>query len=119
MDRGPPECSTSSRQVVSTDVSLSKESSDSAPSAPSTVNTNDHYNDKSSGESGCGKTSLRPDAAAAVPVVVPGRFGRGFGRAPTWRRRLVGFTMTAAPSGVSGRRRVRQQRRQSALSTAA
>ena len=37
----------------------------------------------------------------------------------TWRRRLVGFTMTAAPSGVFGRRRVRQQRRQSALSTAA
>ena len=79
---GPPECSTSSRQVVSNDVSMSKKSSDSAPSAPSTVNTNDHYNDKSNGESDCGKTSLRPDTAAAVPVVVPGRFGRGFGRAP-------------------------------------
>ena len=78
----PPECSTSSRQVVITHVSLPKESSDSAPSAPSTVNTNGHYNDKSSGEVGCGKTSLRPDAAAAVPLVVPGRFGRGFGRAP-------------------------------------
>ena len=78
----PPVAATTSRQVVSTDVSLSKESSDSAPSAPSTVNTIDHYNDKSSGESGCGKTSLRPDAAAAVPLVVPGRFGRGFGRSP-------------------------------------
>ena len=79
---GPPAAATTSRQVVVTDVSLSKESSDSAPSAPSTVNTNDHHNDKSNGESDCGKTSLRPDAAAAVPVVVPGRFGRGFGRAP-------------------------------------
>ena len=79
---GPPAAASTSRQVVSTDVSLSKESSDSAPSAPSTVNTNDHYNGKSSGESGCGKTSLRPDAAAAVPLLVPGRFGRGFGRAP-------------------------------------
>ena len=78
----PPAAATSSRQVVATYVSLSKESSDSAPSAPSTVNTNDYYNDKSGGESGCGKTSLRPDAAAAVPLVVPGRFGRGFGRAP-------------------------------------
>ena len=50
---------------------MSKKSSDSAPSAPSTVNTNDHYNDKSNVESDCGKTSLRPDTAAAVPVVVP------------------------------------------------
>ena len=57
---GPPAAASTSRQVVSTGVSLSKESSDSAPSAPSTVNTNDHYNGKSSGESGCGLTSLRP-----------------------------------------------------------
>ena len=86
----PPAAATSSRQVVATYVSLSKESSDSASSAPSTVNandnnTNDNYNDKSGGGSGCGQTSLRPDTAAAVPVVdlvVPGRFGRGFGRAP-------------------------------------
>ena len=49
-----------------------------APSVPSTVN--DHYNDKSS--SSGGEASLRPDVAAAVPLAVPGRFGRGFARKP-------------------------------------
>ena len=31
---------------------------------------------------GEGVESLRPDVAAAVPLAVPGRFGRGFGRKP-------------------------------------
>ena len=61
----PPAAATSSRQVVATDVSLSKESSDSASSAPSTVNTNDNntndnYNDKSGGEFGLRQNVTAP-----------------------------------------------------------
>ena len=82
---GPPAAATTSRQVVSADASLSRKgsgcvsaSSAPSPSAPSTVN--DNYNGESS--SSGGKASLRPDVAAAVPIAVPGRFGRGFGRNP-------------------------------------
>ena len=59
-------------------ISLSKESSEFVPSAPPT-----DPGDKPSGDaSSFGKTVLRPEAAAAMSLAVPGRFGRGFWRKP-------------------------------------
>ena len=65
-------------------VSLSKESSDSVSSVPPAAHYNDNHSDMPGGNAvSCGKTPLRPDVAAAVPLAVPGRFGRGFfGRTP-------------------------------------
>ena len=79
-----PECPTSPRQVITDGtVSLSKESSDSVSSVPPAAHYIDNHNDISGGNViSCGKTPLRPDVAAAVPMAVPGRFGRGFGRTP-------------------------------------